>query len=361
MTRPTPDVRLRVALARRRPAVRRALPLVALIASVVLSAAAVVPAGVAVPARVVAASGVGTFGGRGVPAGSPGAPQPSYAVGLRVLTLTDTSRTVRLRDGRVRPRTLVTYVRYPALGPRGAMDVRDARPVDTRAPYPLIVFAHGFDITPAPYSRLLQSWARAGYVVAAPVFPLSSADAPGGPEEADVVNQPRDVSFVISSLLSLAATRGGPLSGLVDPRHIGVAGHSDGGETALAVGYSRRFRDPRVGAVVILAGAEMAGVGGYDFPAGGPPMLAAQGTADTFNEPRYTYEYFRRAHRPKFLLSLLGAEHLAPYTGEQPQLTIVQHETLAFFDRYLDAAPGALARMLAFGDVPGSSTLRAEP
>jgi dienelactone hydrolase len=317
---------------------------------------------VIVTTGVVAASGAATLGGGGASlARSSTTPQPSYAVGLRTLTLTDTSRTIRLSDGRKRPRTLLTYVRYPALGAPGATDVRNAPPAGAGAPYPLIVFAHGFDITPAPYGRLLQSWARAGYVVAAPVFPLSNADAPGGPEETDVVNQPRDVSFVISSLLSLAATRGGPLSSLVDPRHVGVAGHSDGGETALAVGYGRRLRDPRVSAVVVLAGAEMSGVGGYAFPAGSPPLFAAQGTADTFNEPRYTYEYFERAHRPKYLLRLLGAEHLPPYTDEQPQLTIVERETLAFFDRYLDDAPVSLSRMLALGDVPGDSTLRAEP
>jgi fermentation-respiration switch protein FrsA (DUF1100 family) len=90
-------------------------------------------------------------------------------------------------------------------------------------------------------------------------------------------------------------------------------------------------------------------------------MLAAQGTADTFNEPRYTYAYFGRAHSPKFLLRLLGAEHLPPYTEEQPQLRIVERETLAFFDCYLEHESGALARMLALGNVPGRSTLLAEP
>jgi dienelactone hydrolase len=279
-----------------------------------------------------------------------------------VLRLVDPTRTIRLKGGRIEPRTLLTYVRYPALGPPGASDIPDAPPATATGPYPLIVFAHGFAVTPAPYTRLLQSWARAGYVVAAPVFPLASADAPDGPDEADVINQPSDVSFVISSLLAPSTTPGaGPLTGLVNPAHIAVAGHSDGGETALAVAYSRRFHDPRVGAAVVLSGAEMSGVGGYSFAPGGPPLLAAQGTDDTFNEPKYTYAYFRRARRPKFLLRLLGAEHLPPYTYEEPQLTIVERETLAFFDAYLQDAPTALQRMITLGSVPRTSTLLAEP
>lgn len=286
---------------------------------------------------------------------------PSFAVGLRVLRLVDRSRAVRLKGGRSEPRVLVTYVRYPALGAPGATDVPDAMPASAGGPYPLIVFGHGFAVTPGPYARLLQSWARAGYVVAAPVFPLGNARAPGGPSEADVINQPSDMSFVISSLLALDRPGAGPLAGLVDPAHIAVAGHSDGAETALAVAYSRRFRDPRIGAAVILSGAEMEGVGGYSFTYGGPPLLAAQGTADRFNQPKYTNAYFKLAQRPKFLLRLLGAGHLPPFSDQRPQLTIVERVTIAFLDRYIKREPGALQRLVSQGDVAGTSALLAQP
>ena len=52
----------------------------------------------------------------------------SYAVGLKVLRLVDTSRTIQLPDGRTQARTLLTYVRYPALGAPGRVDLPGAPP-----------------------------------------------------------------------------------------------------------------------------------------------------------------------------------------------------------------------------------------
>jgi dienelactone hydrolase len=311
-------------------------------------------------ALVAAAIGFGVCLAPAAGATAPSTPAPPFAVGLRVIRLVDRSRTIRLHDGRRVPRTLLTVVRYPALGAPGETDRADAAPARAAGPFPIVVFGHGFAVTPALYARLLQSWARAGYVVAAPVFPLESANAPGGPDESDLINQPTDMSFVISRLLSANATAAGPLAGLLDPGHIAVAGQSDGGETALAVADSRRYRDRRVGAAVILSGARMSGVGGFDF-AHGPPLLATQGTADTINEPRFTYAFFGEAQRPKYLLRLLGAEHLPPYQRQQPQLGIVERVTIAFLDGYLKGRPHVAQRLLSLGGFPEASVLTADP
>jgi dienelactone hydrolase len=292
------------------------------------------------------------------PATPPAAP---FAVGLRVLRLVDGTRAVRLPDGTSVPRTLVTYVRYPALGPAGGGDHTDARPARAAGPFPLIVFGHGFAVTPGPYARLLRAWVRTGYVVAAPVFPLGNANAPGGPNEADLVNQPGDMSFVISSMLAASAAAAGPLRGLLDPRRIAVSGQSDGADTALAVAYDRQLRDRRVGAAVILSGEEIPGMGGFEFPPGAAPLLATQGTADTINPPSVTDAFYDVASRPKYLLALLGASHLPPYTSEQPQLGTVERVTIAFLDRYLKHEGGAVQRMAAAGNVPGVARLDAHP
>ncbi|MGD0452676.1 MAG: hypothetical protein ABSB69_03705 [Solirubrobacteraceae bacterium] len=285
----------------------------------------------------------------------------SFAVGLRLLHLVDTSRTIQLPNGTTEPRPLLTEVRYPALGASDRTDLLDAPAARADGPFPLVVFGHGFAVTPALYARLLQSWARAGYVVAAPVFPLENADAPGGPDESDLINQPADMRFVISRLLAESSSGSGPFAGLLDPTRIAVAGQSDGGDTALAVAYDPYFRDPRVSAAVILSGAEIPGAGGFAFPPGGPPLLATQGTADTINLPSATNAFFGAARRPKYLLSLIGAEHLPPYSDQQPQLAIVERVTIAFLDGYLKHRTGALARLVSLGSVPGTASMLAEP
>ena len=288
-----------------------------------------------------------TSGGHpGAPAESRARRPPPFATGERVLTFEDRSRLIRLPGRPPQPRRLVTVIRYPehAVGP-----------------FPLVVFGHGFAVTPAYYHRLLRAWAQAGYVVAAPVFPLGNAHAPGGPVEADIVNQPRDMSFVITRLLAATAELHGPLGGLIDPRQIAVSGQSDGGETALAVAYDRHYVDRRVRAAIILSGAQIPGGGGFESTAARPPLLATQGTADTTNAPASTYAFFRLASRPKYLLKLIGAGHLPPYTYEQPQLSIVERVTIAFLDRYLKHVPTAIRRLVRAGDVAGRSAIEARP
>lgn len=278
-----------------------------------------------------------------------------------MLRLIDNSRAIHLPNGTTESRPLLTYVRYPALGAPAGTDVLDAPAARSDGPFPLVIFGHGFAVTPALYKRILQAWARAGYVVAAPVFPLENANAPGGPDESDLTNQPADMRFVISHMLTASKTGSGPLAGLVDATRIAVSGQSDGGDTALAMAYDSHFRDPRVSAAIILSGAEMPGVGGFTFPRGSPPLLATQGTADTVNPPSSTDMFFGLAQRPKYLLRLLEAEHLPPYSDQQPQLTIVERVTIAFLDGYLKRRPAALKRLVSLGSVPGIATMLADP
>ena len=92
---------------------------------------------------------------------------------------------------------------------------------------------------------MLRAWVRAGFVVAAPIFPLTNPAAPGGPNESDLVNQPTDISFVISRLLAANARSHGILSRLISSREVAVTGQSDGGSTALAAAYNTHYVDRR--------------------------------------------------------------------------------------------------------------------
>jgi predicted dienelactone hydrolase len=83
------------------------------------------------------------------------------------------------------------------------------------------VFSHGSGVsTPARYELLFNAWAAAGYVIAAPSYPLSSTSPPGA--SGDVVNQPADISFLISEMVRLGADPASPYAGLVDGERIAV-------------------------------------------------------------------------------------------------------------------------------------------
>jgi dienelactone hydrolase len=255
-----------------------------------------------------------------------------------VYRFVDRTRTAHFRNGAVEPRRLLTYVRIPQEPGRRL---------------PVIVFAHGFRSTPGVYAALLDAWAQAGYLVAAPIFPGENPQAAGGADENDLVNEPGDISFVISKLLRTPA-----LASVVDPDRIAVAGQSDGAIAAFAVAYDSRLRDPRVRAAVVLSGAELDGQPSR-FDPGSPPLLATQGTHDPVNPPSASYRLFHAAAAPKFLLRLLGAGHRAPYSTDRRELLVVERVTIAFLDHYLKGAP--LAPLLAAGDDASLARLTADP
>lgn len=247
--------------------------------------------------------------------------------------------------GQQLPRSFDTVIRYP---------------IGLTGPFPLIVFGHGYEVTPGSYTDLLNAWTKAGYVVAAPVFPLENQNAPGGPNENDLPHQPADMSLVISSLQTPSDSASSRVSGMINFSEVAVSGHSDGGDTALAVAYDPHVRDARVKAAVILAGAEDPFASPFSMPAKGPPLLAVQGTADDINPPDQTYAFFNQAAPPKYLLKMIGADHPTPYMQRGPELTEVEKMTLAFLNQYLKGHPAALSRYVAAGSAGPSTTLTAE-
>jgi fermentation-respiration switch protein FrsA (DUF1100 family) len=243
-------------------------------------------------------------------------------------------------------------MRYPA-GPAGTAQAPGAPGSRVGAPFPLIVFAHGFNSSPGAYAGLLDAWASAGYVVAAPSFPRGTA---GGPlNEADLDHQPADLSFVISRVVALAGP-GGPLAGLVDGAHVGVAGHSDGASTTGGIGYNSCCRDARVLADAVMEGDEHGFPGGHWAPEGAPALLVIQGDHDALNPPQYGLAVFNDSRKPKYLLSLINAQHLEPYTTDTVHLGVIVAVTTAFFDRFLKSRIDGVTRM-AGATIPGLAAL----
>jgi dienelactone hydrolase len=282
---------------------------------------------------------------------------PPYAVAVRTLTVTEPDRYTPARGfvpGHA-GRTLLTTVWYPVAGP-------PAGPVGSDLPalrdkFPLLVFAHGFDTDPDTYAWLLRYLARAGFVVAAPLFPVEGAGLPGPPNEGDLPNQPGDVSAVLTAMLSAAAP-GDWLAGAIDPSRVAVVGHSDGGETVAGMLLIRADRDPRVRAAVILGG---------QLPTWGPfrplpvPVLLEQGGLDTINPPSNSQALWAALVPPKAYLDVFSATHLGPVTGPTPNGLVVAAVIVDFLRATLLRSRPAAAALLRDGDRPGVAQLTLRP
>jgi predicted dienelactone hydrolase len=235
-------------------------------------------------------------------------------VGVRTLELVDTSRpTPANRDYPGAPeRRLVVEVWYPAEGIAGdegeGGELRDATPDASSAPYPLIMFAHGYSSTRTQSKSYTQHLASHGYVVASPTFPLSSLDAPGGPRLKAVLDQPADVSFVIDEVLRRSAGADDPLSGLIDGERIGMTGHSLGGLTTLLTTYGDNA-DARIKAAAPLS-APACFVGGGFADQTSVPIMVVSSSRDLIVSQQSIRHGYDVANAPRYFVNVLGGDHV---------------------------------------------------
>ena len=328
--------------ARRRRRASLAAPALAVLATGALVAACAGTAGSS-PGHAAARSSPTT--GSASPRPSPPVRLPvgklgSYSVAEQSFTIVNRSRP---RPG---PRVIPTVVRYPVIPAAAASGTL------SRGLFPLVVFAPGYRQCDRAYRILLREWASAGFVVAAVAFPRTNCHV-NAPDESDLVNQPGDVAGVIRQLVAIspAATRraGRP----VNPAEIGVAGHSDGGDTVAAVA-ANMLRRPPGGSAVVLAGAEWAPMPGRYFARPAPPMLFVQGTDDTWNPPPASMQLYRAdTSGPRYYLDLFVAGHFTPYEGSRAPEPVVARVTTDFLDRYLVGQRPGAAAMRRAGRVPG--------
>lgn len=279
---------------------------------------------------------------------------PKYAVGLDTATFVDSHRTTPAWKGipQLPTRTLVTTILYPATATPGGAPAQGATPDVGAGPYPLIVFAHGLGGTPQGYINVLAAWASEGFVVAAPLFPLSNGNVAGGPDAGDVVNQPKDMTFVISSVLADSRVPSGVLSGLVDPDEIGAAGHSNGAVTTLGLVANTCCYNPAVKAAVVMAGTtEGFPPGHYDFSKA-PPLLLVHGTADQLIPYRSAPLIYNEARGPKGLLTLVGGSHDAAGGQDPRSASTVIRSTTDFFEAYLNGNRQARSHLGTDGRSP---------
>ncbi|HXI13884.1 MAG TPA: hypothetical protein VNM92_14750 [Thermoanaerobaculia bacterium] len=215
-----------------------------------------------------------------------------------------------------------------------AIPIKIYEPETGDGPWPLVIFSHGLGSSREGYRYLGRHWAAHGYLV----IHLQHAEsdnrltrlalyraALAGDVEG---HRPRDVSSVIDALEG--KPNAGPqdavlarLQSRVDLRRIGVAGHSFGAYTVLAVAgllidfpdsADRSFHDPRVRAAVAISSPKIFGAPRReDYRAIAIPILHLTGTED---RTRFLRTSVRDRRIPfdaisgdQYLVTVRGARH----------------------------------------------------
>jgi dienelactone hydrolase len=262
------------------------------------------------------------------------------------LTFVDHHRTTDDPNGvRSAPtRTLVTEVYVP----RGT------------GRYPLVVMAHGNAGNPGKLTQLLTAWARAGYVVAAPTFPLTNDLTDQPSVIADYLNQPGDVRFTITEVLRQSHHRKSPLFHRVDAHHIGVAGHSLGGGTVYGVAYNQCCRDHRIDAVVTMDAVRLP-FDDHRYAFRGTPLLMIHIKGDPVVPYSMSRDIYAVAAPPKYLMTLNEGIHYEPYeNAPSPHDAAVIRATTAFWNAYLKGVRADRHRVVAAGTEAGLSDVTAQ-
>jgi predicted dienelactone hydrolase len=176
----------------------------------------------------------------------------SHAVGYREFTTTGAQEqplTVRAWYPAVRTNAEPGQIDYTAPNKFGeeimpgeqitsvGQALADAPPEHTDEPYPLVVFSHGYSLSPIVYSTLVEHYASQGYVVLAPEHNESFDGSLTGFWE-ELIDRPVDIRRTIDYAEQLAES-GALLAGMIDLDNVAVVGHSYGGYTALAAGGAR--------------------------------------------------------------------------------------------------------------------------
>ncbi len=330
------------------------------------------------------------------PAGQLPSPTGPHAVGRSILHLVDQDRPDPWVPA-AGPRRLMVSVYYPARpgtgGPAPYMTTEearlllalkganfppealsgtrtwaheDARPAPGR--FPLVLLSPGFGQPRAMLTSLAEDLGSRGYVVALVdhtyeaagiTFPdgrtLACAicdQPPAGGLQAIAESRAKDLSFVIDRLTGRHPAWSG--ARMIDPRRIGVAGHSIGGDAAAAT----MAGDPRVRAGVNMDGTFFApvpasGLGGRPFLMFGAQPDESPGLDSTWTDAWTSLDGWKR------WLTVAGADHGSftdlPLLGEEAGLPrpagaiaaargleLTRAYVAAFFDLQLKGVPQPL-------------------
>jgi predicted dienelactone hydrolase len=273
--------------------------------------------------------------------------------------------------------------------------VRNNRPVPVKiyapekgaGPFPVIVFSHGLGGTREAYEYLGRHWASHGYVVAHVQHEGSDDQVWKGKEHPGValaeaardvraaVARPLDVKFALDQLTALNH-QPGPFQNRLDLNAAGIAGHSFGGWTTLAVA-GQVFRtgslaDPRFKAGIAMSAAvEQRRDPDKSYGSIRIPLLHMTGTLDDSpigetkaTERRIPFDHIHGADQYQVIFA--GGDHMVfagqrlrgAASGKDPLFhDLILQSTTAFWDAYLknDAAAKAWLAKGEFRDEMGKN------
>jgi predicted dienelactone hydrolase len=234
--------------------------------------------------------------------------------------------------------------------------------------YPVILFSHGFTGCGTQSVFLTAGLAQAGYFVLAPDH-HDAACGPGheGPlfekfstmrseqpfhdpdawSDATYRDRGDDLEAILDTILKGKSFQGVP----IDSSRIGLAGHSLGGYTVLALaGAWPSWKDPRIKAVLALSPyctpfISKGNLGHLDVP-----VMYQGGTLDLGITPfvRRAGGAYELTSAPKYFVELDGAGHFAWTNLNKSYQSLINDYSIAFFDRYLKRTktPDPLARLI---------------
>jgi predicted dienelactone hydrolase len=312
------------------------------------------------------------------------AEESDYGVAQRNVTYIDKTRPIKAWGSfqGTPDRRLDLIVWYPTKQGAGKNAETSAR----GGPWPLVLYAHGTMGHADNATHIVRELVRHGYVVAAPNFPLSSPAAftkISSPAMSDVVNQTKDLSFIIDSLVADPFFKP-----LIDSRKIGSMGHSLGAVTNYFTAFGSKTLEPRISAFALLGAGDpvqaalsndMGFVGSWPAPVH-VPVLFLSAEKDVFARltggphtaysrvpaPKYEVMVNKGAHvwfrdgadqpadnkNPDCLffervqMRVPGCEERVPLIGPALQQEITRTAILAFFDNYLKADATGRSRLL---------------
>jgi len=241
-------------------------------------------------------------------------------------------------------------------------------PARGSGPFPIIIFSHGLGGSREGYENFGRSWAGCGYV-SVHLQHLGSDDGVwknAGPlgvaaalyqsvsDVSNAINRARDVSFGIDQTLKLNTGKDSPLRGRLDTARIGMAGHSFGAWTTMAVVGEKihpadpSLADPRITAAIAMSAPVPRLPADRDraFLGITTPVFHMTGTLDDSPigetraaERRIPFDEMNKAETCLVIFNgadhMTFAGHIVPRTSDAEFQPLIVAGSIAFWDAYL--------------------------